>query len=169
MATRWIGIALLTSLAIAALGGELRSAQITGTVEAIAGKAQTIQILDSASQNSTVITIGKETEFVNAQSLRDFALNDVVTVDMEPGRPAIRVTRAVVSVSADQILSAEQLQELLDQPGAFTLVDARPKAAFDEGHLPGAISIYVEDLTRSWDQLPADKTRQVVFYCSGSS
>ncbi len=169
MRQRAIVVALLAGLACGFAAQSACAARITGTIESIAGKVQTLIILDSATQQSIVVTVGKDTQFVNASSLRDFALQDVVTVDVEPGKAATRLARAVVSIMPDQMLSTQEMQALLGKPGTFTLVDARPRIEFEEGHLPGAISIFVEELAANWDQLPADKARLIVFYCSGSS
>ncbi|EHN08957.1 Transcriptional regulator ArsR family [Patulibacter medicamentivorans] len=49
--------------------------------------------------------------------------------------------------------------------GQTVLVDVRPAEEFAKGHLPGAISMPLEDLRRRIDELPADAA--VVAYCEG--
>ncbi|WP_320669874.1 ArsR/SmtB family transcription factor [Patulibacter defluvii] len=49
--------------------------------------------------------------------------------------------------------------------GHVVLVDVRPATEYARGHLPGAISIPVDELRRRIDELPADAT--VVAYCEG--
>ena len=49
--------------------------------------------------------------------------------------------------------------------GEVTILDVRPKEEYDAGHLPGAISVPLDDLERRLDELPAD--RDVVAYCRG--
>lgn len=58
--------------------------------------------------------------------------------------------------------------ELLDRARAGDLVvlDVRPAAEFAASHLPGAISIPVEELTDRLGELPAD--REIVAYCRGA-
>jgi rhodanese-related sulfurtransferase len=57
--------------------------------------------------------------------------------------------------------------ELLDlmQAGEIVLLDVRPRVEFLAGHLPGAISIPLEELEHKLDELPRDKT--IVAYCRG--
>ncbi len=59
------------------------------------------------------------------------------------------------------------LQELLQQmdTGDIVLIDVRPKEEYEEGHIPGAISIPIEELEKELEQLPKDK--EFVAYCRG--
>lgn len=65
-------------------------------------------------------------------------------------------------------VSAEWVKRQIDKGADMVLVDSRPKRKkYDKGHIPTAISIpdmQFDDLKR---QLPADKSRLVVFYCGG--
>ncbi len=45
------------------------------------------------------------------------------------------------------------------------LVDARPAADYARGHLPGAVSVPVDDPERGLARLPADKSVPLVIYC----
>lgn len=49
--------------------------------------------------------------------------------------------------------------------GEVTLLDVRPVEEYVAGHLPGALSIPVEELPRRVDEIPRD--RDVVAYCRG--
>jgi rhodanese-related sulfurtransferase len=49
--------------------------------------------------------------------------------------------------------------------GAVTVIDVRPKAEYDAGHIAGALSVPVDELQRQLADLPRD--RQVVAYCRG--
>ena len=51
------------------------------------------------------------------------------------------------------------------QAGEVTVIDVRPAAEFDAGHLPGAISMPLDELERRLPDLPTD--REVVAYCRG--
>ena len=52
--------------------------------------------------------------------------------------------------------------------GNYTLVDARPVAAYISGHIPTAISLPYENFEESCTTvLPQDKDRLLVFYCGG--
>ena len=48
---------------------------------------------------------------------------------------------------------------------ATSLLDVRPEVEYEAGHLPGALSIPLEELERRLDELPQDGT--VVAYCRG--
>ncbi|KIH98484.1 ArsR family transcriptional regulator [Streptomonospora alba] len=57
-----------------------------------------------------------------------------------------------------------ELLARLDQGSALVL-DVRPEAEFAAGHLPGAVSIPVDELTRRLDEVPEDT--DIVAYCRG--
>jgi rhodanese-related sulfurtransferase/DNA-binding transcriptional ArsR family regulator len=49
--------------------------------------------------------------------------------------------------------------------GAVTVLDVRPEEEYQEGHLPGAISVPIDELQRRLAEIPKD--REVVAYCRG--
>ncbi|WP_082420443.1 metalloregulator ArsR/SmtB family transcription factor [Paenibacillus sp. A3] len=59
------------------------------------------------------------------------------------------------------------LEELLERMhrGEVVLLDVRPKDEYATGHIPGAISIPMEELEKHLASLPADK--EIVAYCRG--
>lgn len=61
-------------------------------------------------------------------------------------------------------ISADELRERLDN-NEVVLLDVRPKAEYQAGHLPAAISIPLDELERRLNELPQDKT--IVAYCRG--
>ena len=74
------------------------------------------------------------------------------------------------AVSAFLGPGAEQVtrEELLDRVGSgkATVIDVRPPEEFAAGHIPGAVSIPLEELAEHLDELPADET--IVAYCRGA-
>jgi len=58
-------------------------------------------------------------------------------------------------------------QELMrrSRSGEVTVLDVRPSAEYAAGHIPGAVSIPVEELERRIAELPADS--EIVAYCRG--
>ena len=64
--------------------------------------------------------------------------------------------------SAETELAPERVQELADA-GKADLIDVRREYEFEQGHLPGARQIEVNELTAQADSIPRDRT--VVFYC----
>ena len=61
-----------------------------------------------------------------------------------------------------QSVAVDELRER-QRNGEAILLDVRPAAEYESGHLPGAISIPLDQLERRLDELPAD--RQVIAYC----
>ena len=70
-------------------------------------------------------------------------------------------------------LSVDEGLEMVDRPtlwrlardGQVSVLDVRPTAEYDAGHIPGAISIPLEDLERRLSDVPRDQP--VVAYCRG--
>lgn len=52
------------------------------------------------------------------------------------------------------------------QTGDLLILDVRPSAEFEAGHLPGAVSIPIDDLAARLDELPTDT--EIVAYCRGA-
>lgn len=61
-------------------------------------------------------------------------------------------------------VGADQLRSRLED-GSVTVLDVRPVDEFRAGHLPGAISLPVEELERRLSEIPRE--RPVVAYCRG--
>lgn len=61
-------------------------------------------------------------------------------------------------------ISADELRERLRR-GEAVLLDVRPHQEYQAGHLPGAMSVPLDELERRLSELPPDKT--VVAYCRG--
>lgn len=51
------------------------------------------------------------------------------------------------------------------QSGDAVVIDVRPRPEFEAGHIPGALSIPLDELSQRIDELPADAA--VVAYCRG--
>lgn len=61
-------------------------------------------------------------------------------------------------------IDAKELQRRL-RLGDVTLIDVRPSLEYDAGHIPGAVSVPIEQLKDRLRDLP--KRREVVAYCRG--
>ena len=66
------------------------------------------------------------------------------------------------------LISTEELKELIDSSGdELTIVDARGPSEYQEVHIRNAINVPANDFEQNIDLLPADKTKQIIFYCNG--
>ncbi len=61
-------------------------------------------------------------------------------------------------------VTSKELQRLM-KGGSVVVVDVRPAEEFRAGHIPGALSIPVQDLKRRMREIP--KRREVIAYCRG--
>jgi rhodanese-related sulfurtransferase len=60
-------------------------------------------------------------------------------------------------------LSVKEVAELIAQ-GAAVVIDVNPRRRWASGHVPGAINLDPAEFTES--DIPGDKTKSLVFYCS---
>lgn len=64
-------------------------------------------------------------------------------------------------------LTVQELKALLDGPDKPPVFDARAKVSYDAGHLPGAVSLSLDELDARLAEVP--RNRLSVFYCSGKT
>lgn len=76
-----------------------------------------------------------------------------------------RVTQLYLDGRDDfEPVSAREL-DLRMRAGEVTVIDVRPRQEFEAGHIPGALSLPVDQLKRGRASIP--KSREVVAYCRG--
>jgi rhodanese-related sulfurtransferase len=90
------------------------------------------------------------------------ALRDVATAHLD-GLDAL--ARAYVG-DRDQLeaITRDELRGRLDR-GEVTVIDVRPRAEYDAGHIPGSRSVPLDELDAALDRLPDGHT--IVAYCRG--
>jgi rhodanese-related sulfurtransferase/DNA-binding transcriptional ArsR family regulator len=78
----------------------------------------------------------------------------------------VRLTVATYLTARDRLepLSRAELIERA-QAGDVIVLDVRPRAEFDAGHIPGALSVPLDELEDRLAELPADA--EIVAYCRG--
>ena len=97
------------------------------------------------------------------------------------GEPALRVSLALAEAASAQLADVERAarddlgndteevgrEELVERlrRGDVVLVDVRPAAEFESGHIGGARSIPIDEFEQRMDELPADA--EVIAYCRG--
>lgn len=85
------------------------------------------------------------------------------------GHSRLADVQRVVSLYLDgrddlEPVSLKELRALV-RDGGITVVDVRPPAEYDAGHIPGALSVPVAELKRRLREIP--KGREVIAYCRG--
>lgn len=154
----------LQVLALSAVAQET----VTGQVQAISRKAQTIQVKASsgpAMVKFTDDTVGMEHVKVGEAAIFEYEMvgkNRVVTT-VKPR--LVKLPAGAVEIKTEDVA---ELVALGPEQGKYHLVDARPSGRYAEGHIPTAVSIPVPQLKKSGESvLPADKDLLLIFYCGG--
>lgn len=78
--------------------------------------------------------------------------------------------KPLAAVLPEKLISLEEIAALVargSEQGKFTLVDARPGMRYNEGHIPGSISIYDARFDENVTKLPKDKNELLIYYCGG--
>jgi rhodanese-related sulfurtransferase/DNA-binding HxlR family transcriptional regulator len=167
--------------AIAVMGKAFASPRRLELIDLLAQGPRTVEELAHASGQSTA-NASQHLQALHASGLvtreRDgtrvrysLAGEDVLTLWLEL-RDASATRLAEVERAARNYLGGEveaiSREELLPRLGSndVVLVDVRPAAEFDSGHIEGARSIPLEELDERLAELPADC--EIVAYCRGA-
>lgn len=79
-----------------------------------------------------------------------------------PEIPQLRAQNTIEGL--DEEMPRDELAKLVEAGGAV-VIDVRPAVEYENGHLPGALHVTVEELANRIDDLPRDK--RIVAYCRG--
>jgi hypothetical protein len=167
-------VVLVALFALAVTASAQDKAKATGKLDKVSEKFKTFALTTPG--GSEVITFTDKTELKNSDvdSIAKMVPGSDLEVEFtvkEGRKVADVVTLMVVKVDPKELITAEQLAQLLEkgpQAEKFALFDSRPGPMFAEGHLPQAISLpYVK-----WEEvkdkaLPQDKNMMLIFYCAG--
>ena len=63
-------------------------------------------------------------------------------------------------------ISRDELKMKVDRQETFTLVETLPATAYHHAHLPGAINLPPDQVTKLAPTLLPDKTANIVVYCA---
>jgi len=74
--------------------------------------------------------------------------------------------KPVIKVPPEQQVDVGQMAKLVEE-GKATIVDSRPPIRYQEGHIPGAVSMPFPKMPELMGKLPKDKNAPIVFYCGG--
>jgi len=130
----------------------------------IANASQHLQVLKAANLvevrregNFIYYRLAHEEIYKSWQTLRQLGLERIA--EMEKIIKEFREQRNVLEeVKIDELLTRMKSRNI-------TLLDVRPSAEYDAGHITGAINIPIEDLTFQLKKL--SKNKQYVAYCRG--
>jgi rhodanese-related sulfurtransferase len=78
-----------------------------------------------------------------------------------------RLVHEYLGTESDDIeaLTTEDLWQRIKRKDRLVVLDVRPQEEYEAGHIPGAVSIPLEDLKKRVKELP--KSKQIVAYCRG--
>ncbi|MDR3684454.1 MAG: rhodanese-like domain-containing protein [Geothrix sp.] len=80
------------------------------------------------------------------------------------------VAKSPVKVAEKDTISLEEVQRLValgPDKGHYFLVDCRPASRFMEGAIPTAVNLPFPAFDKNVDQLPGDRKKLIIYYCSG--
>jgi rhodanese-related sulfurtransferase/DNA-binding transcriptional ArsR family regulator len=123
--------------------------------------------LQTLRQANLVTTRREGTRILYRLAGRDVA--DLFTRVREVGQshlPDVEAARAAyLGEDGGQPVTRDQLQELTNTTNV-TVLDVRPREEYSAGHIPGAVSIPLDELADRLAELPNDG--QIVAYCRGA-
>jgi rhodanese-related sulfurtransferase len=143
------------------------------TVEALAGEAglslantsQHLQVL----RQTGLVTSRREGTSVHYRLAGPEVFELWRTMRTLAARRLAEVERLAAAYMGDrdelEPVTREELTRRLQDGDDLVVLDVRPSAEHAAGHLPGAVSIPVQELRRRLAELPSD--REVVAYCRG--
>lgn len=124
-----------------------------------------------ALKDAGLVRIRREGTFVHYRLAGDDVaallalLRTVATTHLaDADRAAADYLGAPVAEASDAVARDELLRRA--RSGKVVVLDVRPTAEYSAGHIPGAVSVPLEDLEHRLDELPADV--EIVAYCRGA-
>ncbi len=142
--------------------------EFRGNIVSVSGKAELIQI-DTGSVLE--VKFDDNTKVVNwNQPLNKIGTGTPVKIvyTQRDGKyyATLVSVKPPMSVPPEQRVNLEEIKRIWANKEGL-IVDSRPKAKYDEGHIPGAINIFMAEMEKHLDALPKDKNALIVFYCEG--
>ena len=130
----------------------------------MASTSQHLQVLKAAK----LVKTNRNGNFI-MYSVSDDSVLKLIAVVRELGfRKIAEIDRIIHDYNSDKdLLESLTLDELWakSREENVMLLDVRPGNEFDAGHIPGAVSIPLDQLRNRLEELPKDKT--IVAYCRG--
>lgn len=142
---------------------------LRGVAGSVSGKAETIQINTGA---VWTVKFNDDTKVINwSQPLNKLPKEKelaITFVEKDGSLYASTVTvKPAMKVPPEKLMKADELMKLTASDTKFLLIDARPTAKFNEGHIPGSINIFDAQFDKNLEKLPKEKDALIVYYCAG--
>lgn len=146
---------------------------LTGEFQSLSNKAKSFQV--QVNDEMQIVKFTDDTDVDNVESIKKLKKPIPVKVyfEMKDGDLVAThiVAKPVIKVPENQLVDVPTMEKYVaegPEKGNFVLVDARPPVAFQEGHIPGAISIpFPKLLDLAPKLLPKEKDKLIIFYCGG--
>ena len=62
-------------------------------------------------------------------------------------------------------ITAEEAKQIMDSEEGYIILDVRTQEEYDQGHIPGAISISHEEIADKAEEALTDKDQLILVYC----
>ncbi|EKD39236.1 MAG: sulfur transferase, selenocysteine-containing [uncultured bacterium] len=168
------GVALAADAATATTPAESKTIQ--GKIANISQKAKTIA-LSTKEGEFFLMKFTDATVLKGAGSADEFKEDEaIIALYTTSGGENIATSleKDVVKLPEGiQEIKTEELAGLMSAEKNLVIIDSRPAVKYDEGHIPGAVSIPFAKLVTMGDEgaqlLARYQDRQLVFYCGGTT
>src|SRR5688572_12324099 len=67
-----------------------------------------------------------------------------------------------------ETISRDEVKSLIDAGEKVAIIDTLPRAEYEEGHIPGALSMPLQELRKLAPKILRDKDQQIITYCGSS-
>jgi hypothetical protein len=168
------GVALAADAAKVEMPADAQS--VRGKISNISQKAKTIAVTKS-DQSFFLLKFTDETELKGIASTKELKQGEAIIVKyttVNGENMATSLEKALVKLPKGiKEIKTKELAELLSSKKDLVVIDSRPAVKYDEGHIPGALSIPYSKLIKMGGDgaklLEKYKDRQLVFYCGGAT
>ncbi|MEH6451681.1 MAG: rhodanese-like domain-containing protein [Psychromonas sp.] len=147
----------------------LLASEVVGKIQSISVKGKVIKYLNPKTKEISVIKFSEDTVLESADDFKDLTVNTKFKASVNDQSVATKIKRILVKLPAEQMISTDELEALMDGSNPYFLGDARPAKIYDLGHIPTAMPTPASTLDKNLNWLPKDKTTEIVFYCGGGN
>ncbi len=142
-----------------------------GKITGVSKKAKSIAISVGKGEKAQVVMVSYDDTTKGMEHAKDGEAA-IITFERrgtETVATDIKPKLATLPAGVKEILPEALIPLVESGPkGSFALIDSRPAKRYEDGHIPGAISIPADGISgKGAALLPADKKTPLIFYCGG--